>query len=319
MLKLAKRGLQQPGFTIVELLVVIVVIGILAAVITISYTGLSNRASVAGLQVDLESISKQLKLFNVEKGYYPTTISTNCTTNPDSSTNKCVKPSANNTISLCNYSNNTQTFTLIGVNGSNVYKITESSGMVSASASSAIFSSGVSDGCYKVITYNGTASGTLNAIGSGNLDVTVIGGGGGGSGDDYDDCGAAPSTAGGTGGQSKISIGSNNYIANGGTGGFCGNSGTNGTVSFPAGFTNTTSSGLAGNFGTGAPWDGDQFSNSGVNGSSGGKITGTISIVSGQTLTVNAGAAGAGGTGHATYNGGAGGAGQVVIKYPIYQ
>ncbi|MFZ2125552.1 MAG: prepilin-type N-terminal cleavage/methylation domain-containing protein, partial [Candidatus Saccharimonadales bacterium] len=43
------------GFTIVELLVVIVVIGILAAITIVSYAGISQRAVAVSLQSDLAS------------------------------------------------------------------------------------------------------------------------------------------------------------------------------------------------------------------------------------------------------------------------
>ena len=42
------------GFTIVELLVVIVVIGILVAITIVSYTGLSSKATVASLHLMLQ-------------------------------------------------------------------------------------------------------------------------------------------------------------------------------------------------------------------------------------------------------------------------
>lgn len=50
MLRLYKK---QPGFTIVELLVVIVVIGILATITTISYNGIQSRAQIAKINTDL--------------------------------------------------------------------------------------------------------------------------------------------------------------------------------------------------------------------------------------------------------------------------
>jgi prepilin-type N-terminal cleavage/methylation domain-containing protein len=46
------------GFTIVELLIVIVVIGILAAITIVAYNGVSNRAKVANAQSDLEGTVK---------------------------------------------------------------------------------------------------------------------------------------------------------------------------------------------------------------------------------------------------------------------
>jgi len=46
------------GFTIVELLVVIVVIGILAAITVVAYTGVTQKATVSTLTSDLDNASK---------------------------------------------------------------------------------------------------------------------------------------------------------------------------------------------------------------------------------------------------------------------
>jgi prepilin-type N-terminal cleavage/methylation domain-containing protein len=57
-----KRLRAHLGFTIVELLVVIVVIGILATLTIVSFTGVSSQATVATLQSDLKNASTQLGL-----------------------------------------------------------------------------------------------------------------------------------------------------------------------------------------------------------------------------------------------------------------
>jgi prepilin-type N-terminal cleavage/methylation domain-containing protein len=62
----------KSGFTIVELLVVIVVIGILAAITIVSYAGISQRTTVASLQSDLTNAAQQLKLYYTDHGSYPT-------------------------------------------------------------------------------------------------------------------------------------------------------------------------------------------------------------------------------------------------------
>ena len=114
----------SPAFTIVELLVVIVVIGILAAITIVAYVGVSQKAMVASLQSDLDNSSKQLKMFQTIYGSYPTTISIDCTATPDTATNKCLKLSSGNTITSLtgDYSvNNTtspQTFRLTITNTS---------------------------------------------------------------------------------------------------------------------------------------------------------------------------------------------------------
>lgn len=101
------------AFTIVELLVVIVVIGILAAISLVSYTGISKKAIVATITSDLVSASKKFKLFQVENSGYPTGIELNCNT-PITSTNICLKSSPNNqyTLTTDNTSANNQSFCL---------------------------------------------------------------------------------------------------------------------------------------------------------------------------------------------------------------
>ena len=70
-LKLRRVKLALPAFTIVELLVVIVVIGILAAITVVSYSGITNRAVIANAQSDLSNASKKLKLYQLENDTYP--------------------------------------------------------------------------------------------------------------------------------------------------------------------------------------------------------------------------------------------------------
>jgi len=59
------------GFTIVELLIVIVVIGILSAVTLVTFNGVQDRARFATSKADLASINKGILAFYAEKGYYP--------------------------------------------------------------------------------------------------------------------------------------------------------------------------------------------------------------------------------------------------------
>lgn len=56
-----KGGNLTKGFTIVELLIVIVVIGILAAIVLVSYNGIQNRAKITVVQSDLNGAAKQLE------------------------------------------------------------------------------------------------------------------------------------------------------------------------------------------------------------------------------------------------------------------
>jgi len=56
----------KPAFTIVELLIVIIVIGILAAVILIGYKGVTNAAYDATAQSNLRALSDEINRFKIE-------------------------------------------------------------------------------------------------------------------------------------------------------------------------------------------------------------------------------------------------------------
>lgn len=54
---------KQTGFTIVELLIVVVVIAILAAITIVAYNGIQNRAYDSSVQSDLANIAKQYEIY----------------------------------------------------------------------------------------------------------------------------------------------------------------------------------------------------------------------------------------------------------------
>lgn len=60
------------GFTIVELLVVIVVIGVLASIGVISYVGIQNRANDSAVQSDLANYAKKAEMYKIINDQYPT-------------------------------------------------------------------------------------------------------------------------------------------------------------------------------------------------------------------------------------------------------
>ena len=66
---------NSSAFTIVELLIVIVVIAILAAITIISYAGITNRARETSLKSDLQNTSTKLKLAQIDTGSYPSSLS----------------------------------------------------------------------------------------------------------------------------------------------------------------------------------------------------------------------------------------------------
>lgn len=71
MLSNIKTAQKDRGFTIVELLIVVVVIGILAAITIVAYNGISNRAKTTKAQATASSIAKKMEAYNAEIGSYP--------------------------------------------------------------------------------------------------------------------------------------------------------------------------------------------------------------------------------------------------------
>lgn len=267
-----KAGSKQVGFTIVELLVVIVVIGILAAITVVSYTGISQKAIVASIQSDLSNNSTILKIYNSEFGFYPASPldSNNCPVNPVGNTKYCLKFSSGNTY-VYSSSSPYSSFSLVatGANGTS-YQITDSSSPVAYSIAPIVVTGGTvtTDGAYTIRTF--TSNGTLAISGGALTDaqVIVVGGGGGGGGYGYGGGGGAGQVISSTqtlSGSINVTVGNGGNAVNG-------SSSVLGTITAIGGGTG----------GAGA---------AGQSGASGG----------------GGGSWGAGGTGTAGYNGGTGG------------
>lgn len=78
------------GFTIVELLIVIVVIAILATISIVAYTGIQARSRDSQREHDIKQLVKALEMYYIDNGEYPTatgstTINTSWSTTADAS------------------------------------------------------------------------------------------------------------------------------------------------------------------------------------------------------------------------------------------
>lgn len=76
---------KSPGFTIVELLIVIVVIGVLAAIVIVAYNGVTQSAKTAKTLSAVDSWAKAIQMYRAATGNFPTQQSClgSSTTYPD--------------------------------------------------------------------------------------------------------------------------------------------------------------------------------------------------------------------------------------------
>lgn len=68
-----RKRRHERGFTLIELMVVIVILGILAGLIVPRIMGRPEEARQAKARIQIESIETALKLYKLDNGSYPTT------------------------------------------------------------------------------------------------------------------------------------------------------------------------------------------------------------------------------------------------------
>src|SRR5664280_51008 len=79
-MKLHPGNLQQPGhaarsaFTLVELLLVLVILGTLAAIVLPKFTGTTQRSRITAAQTQISAFKTALNAFEVDMGYYPKSL-----------------------------------------------------------------------------------------------------------------------------------------------------------------------------------------------------------------------------------------------------
>ena len=68
--------MTHKGFTLVEILIVVIILGVLAAIVVSQFTETSNDTKESALASDLKTVRSQLELYRIQhKGDYPSNTS----------------------------------------------------------------------------------------------------------------------------------------------------------------------------------------------------------------------------------------------------
>ena len=70
---LTRYSKDDRGFTLIEILVVVFILGLLAALVAPRLVGTTDQARVTEAKVQIRNLETALKLFKLDNGFYPTT------------------------------------------------------------------------------------------------------------------------------------------------------------------------------------------------------------------------------------------------------
>lgn len=66
-------GTSQKGFTLIEVMIVVAILGVLATLVVVSVGGQTDKANITAAKSNISTISKALDLYKLDNFRYPTT------------------------------------------------------------------------------------------------------------------------------------------------------------------------------------------------------------------------------------------------------
>jgi general secretion pathway protein G len=63
----------QRGFTLIEMMVVVVIIGVLGAIVVPQFMSRPDQAKVTAAKTDIQAIATSLEMYRLDNAYYPST------------------------------------------------------------------------------------------------------------------------------------------------------------------------------------------------------------------------------------------------------
>ncbi len=64
---------NQRGFTLIEIMVVVVILGVLAAIVIPKFLDRPDQAKVTKTKIDMKSLEEALGMFKLDNGFFPST------------------------------------------------------------------------------------------------------------------------------------------------------------------------------------------------------------------------------------------------------
>lgn len=65
---------QQRGFTLIEIMVVVVIIGVLGAIVVPQFMSRPDQAKVTAAKTDIQAIATSLEMYRLDNAVYPSTL-----------------------------------------------------------------------------------------------------------------------------------------------------------------------------------------------------------------------------------------------------
>ena len=82
---------NRTGFTLVEIMLVVIIIGVLAAMVVPRFAGRTEQAKIARAKSDIAAISLALDLYEMDVGQYPPTLAELVAKDPPSSLSESMR------------------------------------------------------------------------------------------------------------------------------------------------------------------------------------------------------------------------------------